>query len=107
MAEINLKTLDDTQLATLAAVSTDLALEVKAERRRRSAYTTIEEGFSDLASASLKLDNALQGIKGTAATKAVRDSNIVSVTNRLLAAAEILGIEFKKPNLIEVLTNAE
>jgi hypothetical protein len=97
--QIDLSALDSVQLATFAAVSPEFEPYVRAERRSRSAYQSWEEGFTDLAQAQLNLDNALQLYKNTAATKAVKDSGIVEIVNRLLARAEVLEIPYKAPVL--------
>lgn len=94
MTTIDLTTLDSAQLASLQTVLPDLTPAIRAERRRRSAYPTMEEGLSALAQASLQLDGVLAGLKLTAATAAVKDCGLLEVIHRLLATAEVTGVKF-------------
>ncbi len=92
--EIDLTALSLDQLAGLQTVLPTLTPQIRSERRRRSAYESLSEGFSALAKASLALEHVLAGMKGTQATVAVKDSNILEIANRLLATAEVNDIRF-------------
>jgi hypothetical protein len=100
MTTVDLTKLDDTQLATFAAVSSEFRDLVKQERRRRSLFTTMEDGLSALFEATLKLESVVETVKKTAATNAVRTTGIIDIAHRLLMTAEANGMKFSKNFII-------
>lgn len=94
--QIDVTTLSEEQLTALALICPDTAA---AERERRSAFPTLADGLGALAQAALNLEQALEGHRQTAATKAVKDTEILSIIRRLLARARIDGVEVPRPTL--------
>lgn len=93
---IDLSTCSDEQLMMLQQVCPD---DVKAERERRNAYATLEDGLNDLVQAGFELEQFLESVKNTAATRAVKDTNVVQIIQRLVARARIENYRIKKPEL--------
>jgi hypothetical protein len=94
MVTLDLSVMDDTQLAMLAAVSPDLAAEVRSERRARSAFPDMASGFAALSAATLGLENGLAAYKKTVAGELVAKSDIINIAHRLMITAEKAGIGF-------------
>lgn len=82
--EIDLSTLDDIQLAALHSAYPDL---VREEYQRRNTFETLEEGLTALRQAVIDLRQATDGLKATAATRALRDSQIIEIAEKLIGTA--------------------
>lgn len=82
---IDLSKLDDSQLSVMSMVCPD---EVRAELKRRSAFPDLKTGFTELEKAVFDLRSVVDSVKQTAATRAVKDSGIITVAERLLITWE-------------------
>lgn len=82
---IDFPNLDDSQLTALAMVCPE---EVQAEYRRRNAYPDLGAGFTELEKAVFDLRSVIDSVKQTAATRAVKESGIITVAEKLLATWE-------------------
>jgi len=83
---IDLSQLDEAQLMLMQHICPD---KVKEEFRRRRAYGSLDEGFPELMQAVVDLRTVVDSIKQTAATKAVKDSRIIEVAERLITTWEV------------------
>lgn len=98
--EVNLESLTDHQLDLFAAIDPEA---VREERRRRMCFPSTAEGLTALAKARVLLEHRIEGSKRTRASRAVIDSGILDVVERLLLTARREGFNFRTPTLQEVL----
>jgi hypothetical protein len=94
MTTIDLATMDDTQLAMLAAVSPELAIAVRGERHSRAAFSDMATGLTALSAAVLSHEHALALHKKGLAHEITTKSGLVDIAYRLLATAEKAGLKF-------------
>lgn len=94
--KIDLSKLDERQLRAMEAIAPE---EVAAERRRRDAYTSFDEGFSDLNQAVYEIEKLLETMRQAKAVKTIKDTRILEICRRLIGRAELEGIEVKPVQL--------
>jgi hypothetical protein len=94
-------TLDPTQLtdAQLEALSLLDPEAADGEKKRRSAYGSITEFFSDLAQAGLDIEAVIETHRTTKAVQAVKGTKMLNIIRRGLAYADHNGIAYEQPVL--------
>ena len=94
--QIDVTVLTDEQLTALAIISPDAARQ---ERLRRAMYPDLDTGFSALAQAVFELRQAIDNLRNTTAVRAVMSSNVLDVSEKLLAKAHSMGYSIASPTL--------
>jgi hypothetical protein len=84
MISIDISKLDEKQLTALALIDPEA---VKGELLRRKAYPTLTEGVTELRQAHLDLSVLLDNTSNRKTAKAVRDTGIVAIIDRLLVTS--------------------
>ena len=103
MLQIDLSKLNEEQLVALSMIDPAAVME---EKERRNAFHSMGDGLTALAQAALDLEAVVESMKQTAATRAVKDTGILTIVRSLLARARIEGIAYDKPE-IRMMDHAE
>ena len=94
--EVELTKLSEDELDFFAQINPDA---VRQERDRRNAYSSIDQGLSELAQASFELQQFYDNSKKTAATRAIKDTGILEVVQKLLAWGRANEVNIKTPEV--------